>query len=81
MNAMKLVKYIGQPFCIMLYTSGIILAIKKKPIGLIGLITCHLSEYFIIGKKIESGIKGFLKCLAFGFTWWLPVKKEKEQNS
>ena len=80
MNIMKLIKYIGQPFCIVLYIGGIILTIKKKPIGLISLIACHLSEYFIIGKDVERGANGFFKCLAFGFTWWLPAKKEKEQN-
>lgn len=76
MNIMKLIKYIGQPFCILLYIAGIVLAVKKKPLALISLIACHLSEYFIIGRKVEGGIKGFFKCLGFGFTWWLPEKNK-----
>ena len=72
-----MIKYIGQPFCIVLYVACAILASKKKPIPLISLIVLHFSEYIIIGRKTESGIKGFLKCMAFGFTWWLPARKEK----
>ena len=74
---MKLIKYIGQPFCILLYIGSIVLTVKKKQAaGLIGLMLMHISEYFIIGRKVEQGIKGFFKCLAFGFTLWLPEKNK-----
>ena len=79
---MKLVKYIGQPFCILLYAAFIYLAVKGQPIPLIALFLMHLTEYFIIGRKTgkEKGENAFLaalKCLSFGFTWWLPLRKEK----
>ena len=50
------------------------------------LLALHVSEYFIIGGKIgeQAGIskgKSFLLCLAFGFTWWLPIKKAQDNNS
>ena len=77
---MKLVKYIGQPFCIVLYIVSAIMAVKKKFVPLIGLFTMHLSEYFIVGRKTGedngmSRISALLHCLAFGITWWLPLKK------
>lgn len=82
MNIMKLVKWIGQPFCAVLYAVGAVLAAKKKPLPLIALFLCHLTEYFIIGRKTGKEkalppIKALLCCLSFGFTWWLPLRKEK----
>lgn len=79
---MKLVKLIGQPVCLALYGVSAYLAAKKKPLSLIALFLCHLSEYFIIGQKTgrEKNIKpaaALFNCLAFGFTWWLPLKKGK----
>lgn len=78
----KLVKTIGQPLCIILYIASVIMAFKKKFAPLIALFTLHLAEYFIIGKKTgkENGISALsslLHCLAFGFTWWLPIRKDK----
>ena len=82
---MKLIKNIGQPFCILLYIISIIFAIKKKFLPLISLFTMHLCEFFIIGKKTGrknnmSTASSLLHCLAFGFTWWLPLKKQNEQK-
>lgn len=82
MNIMKLVKNLGQPGCAALYAVSAYFAAKKKPLPLILLFLCHLTEYFIIGKKTgkEKGENAFmsaLKCLSFGFTWWLPLRKEK----
>lgn len=79
---MKAVRLIGKPLCIILYIAGIYFAVKKQFVPLIALFVMHLSEYFIIGAKTakEFGIskgKGIANCLAFGFTWWLPVRKEK----
>lgn len=78
---MKLVKYIGQPFCIVLYIVSGVMAVKKRFAPLIGLFTMHLSEYFIVGRKTGedngmSRISALFHCLAFGFTWWLPLKKQ-----
>ena len=80
---MKLVSLIGKPVCVILYIAGIVLAVKKMFIPVAALFAMHLSEYFIIGRKtakqfgISAG-KGLLNCLAFGFTWWLPVRKSGE---
>lgn len=81
---MNLVGKIGKPFCIILYIAGVVLAVKKKFIPLIALFTMHLSEYFIIGRKTakeigDSELAGLGKCLAFGFTWWLPERSKNKQ--
>ncbi len=78
---MKLIKIIGQPFCILLYALSAYFAVKKKPLPLIILFAMHLSEYFIIGRKTgkEKGVspaKALINCLSFGFTWWLPLRKD-----
>lgn len=78
---MKLIKIIGQPVCIALYIVSVYFAVKKKFAPLIALFTMHLTEYFIIGRKTgeENGlskIRALLSCLAFGFTWWLPLRKK-----
>ena len=79
---MKLVKIIGQPLCIALYAVSGYFAFKKKFIPLISLFTMHLAEYFIIGRKTGkenemSASSALLHCLSFGFTWWLPLRKNK----
>ena len=81
---MKYVSLIGKPVCVVLYIAGIVLAVRKMFIPLAVLFAMHLTEYFIIGRKTakESGIsagKGLANCLAFGFTWWLPVRKPGEK--
>ena len=40
----------------------------------------HATEYATVGRKVaaENGLsvpEGLAQCLAFGFTWWLPIKK------
>ena len=80
---MKIIKYAGQPFCILLYIMAIYCAVVKTPIPLIALFVMHLSEYFIIGKKTgkEKELpqwKALVNCLLFGFTWWLPLRKSTE---
>ena len=82
---MKLIKNIGQPFCIILYIVSIYFAFKKKFVPLIGLFTMHLSEFFIIGRKVGesrglSRISSLIHCLAFGFTWWLPLKNSNNDE-
>ncbi len=52
----------------------------KITLPLLILLGLHLSEYFLVGRKVaeEAGLEkseGFFQCLAFGFTWWLPIKK------
>lgn len=76
-------KKIGKPVCAFLYAYFGYLAAKKKPLKLLILIGLHTYEYFTKGKKIaeEHGIDektALLNCLAFGFTWWLPIEKGRE---
>ena len=80
---MKLIRIIGQPFCILLYAVSAVMAFKKKFLPLISLFAMHLSEFFIIGKKTGeengyTGLQSLVRCLAFGFTWWLPLRKSDD---
>ena len=77
---LKLTKQFGKPVCVALYAAFAALAAKKKPIPLLVLFGLHAFEYFHVGRKVaeEQGLpaaEGLAKCLAFGFTWWLPIKK------
>ena len=77
----ELTKKIGKPICVLLYAFFAYLAAKKKPTMLLTLLMMHLSEYFTVAGKLakEKGIDqltAFANCLSFGFTWWLPIKKE-----
>ena len=71
---------------ISLYVTGIVLWIWKGFPYLFALILAlHCSEYFITARKIaaKAGIapgKAFLRCMLFGFTWWLPIKKQQDAD-
>ena len=57
------------------------LAARKKPVPLIVLFAMHLAETLTIGRKVakEKGVgaaEWIANCLAFGFTWWLPLRSE-----
>ncbi|MBO5495926.1 MAG: hypothetical protein J5967_00855 [Oscillospiraceae bacterium] len=76
----RLSRQFGKPVCVALYGAFAYLAAKKKPVPLLTLAAMHLTEYFVIGRKVaaEHGLgllEGFFQCLAFGYTWWLPLKK------
>jgi len=76
----RLSKQFGKPVCVLLYGAFAYLAAKKKPVPLLTLAVMHLTEYFVIGRKTaaEHGLgvlEGLCQCLAFGYTWWLPLKK------
>ena len=77
---LELTKKLGKPVCVALYAAFAALAAKKKPVPLIVLFLMHASEYAVIGRKVaeENGLsvpEGLAQCLAFGFTWWLPLRK------
>ncbi len=77
---LKLTKACGKPVCVALYAAFAALAAKKKPVPLLVLLAMHLTEYFVIGARTakEQGLsaaEGFAQCLAFGFTWWLPLRR------
>ena len=77
---LKLTKQFGKPICVGLYTRFAALAAKKKPLPLLILFLLHAMEYATTGRKVaaENGLsvpEGLAQCLAFGFTWWLPIKK------
>jgi hypothetical protein len=81
MMFLKVTKAFGKPICAVLYAVFAAMAAKKKPLPLAILLALHLMEYFTKGRWIaaEHGLspaEGFAQCLAFGFTWWLPLKKE-----
>ena len=75
----KLTKQYGKPICVLLYAVFAALAARAKPWPLLALIATHAAEYFLVAKKVadDNGIpqpEALAKCLAFGFTWWKPVK-------
>ena len=77
---LKITRQFGKPICVALYAAFAALAAKKKPIPLIILVLLHSGEYLHEGRKLaaEKGIgqlEALAQCLAFGFTWWLPLKK------
>ena len=77
---LKLTRQIGKPVCVMLYAFFSALAARKKPAPLLILFLMHAAEYLLIGRKVAeekhlSAGEGLLKCLCFGCTWWLPLKK------
>ena len=77
---LKITKQFGKPVCVGLYAWFAALAAKKKPLPLLILFLMHLTEYAAVGRKTaaENGFsvpEGLAQCLAFGFTWWLPLKK------
>ena len=74
-------KKYGKAICVVLYSVCAYYAAKKQPIPLIVLAAMHLTEFFTKANKIgtENGhgvVETFCNCLCFGFTWWLPIKKE-----
>ena len=55
-------------------------AARKKPLPLLILFGPHSCEYILVGRKVAEdhgipALEGLAKCLAFGFTWWLPIRK------
>lgn len=82
---LKFTKVFGKPICVVLYAVFTALAVKITVIPLAALLLMHFTEYLIIGRKVAKEnnmtiIDGFLECMCFGFTWWLPVKKASEGN-
>lgn len=76
---MKFTKKFGKPVCVILYAAFSALAAKGIWIPLAALGLMHFCEYFIaahkVAKKAEiDQVTAFVNCLAFGFTWWLPLK-------
>ena len=77
----KLTRQFGKPVCVLLYGAFAALAARKKPWPLLALAAAHAAEYFLIGRKVAAGngiprAEAAVQCLAFGFTWWLPIKKQ-----
>lgn len=78
---LKATKQFGKPVCVGIYAVFAALAMKKKPIPFLILLGLHASEYALIGRKVAEDkglarVEGLAQCLSFGFTWWLPLKKE-----
>ena len=82
---LKITKLIGKPICVLLYAVFGVLAVKKKPVPLLILFFLHATEYVTKGRKTaqEHGIgkaEALAKCLAFGFTWWLPISASEDSK-
>ena len=80
---LKLTKAFGKPICVCLYAAFAWLAAKKKPLPLLILFAMHLCETLTIGRKVAKDRavptpEWIAQCLAFGFTWWLPLRSEME---
>ena len=78
---LKLTKELGKPICVVLYAVFAWLAGKKKPLPLLILFGLHAGECLLKGRKVAERhglgrVEGLMQCLAFGFTWWLPLEKE-----
>ena len=77
---LKVTKAIGKPVCVVLYVLFGLLAVKKKPLPLLILVGLHTMEYFTTARAIAAAhgvgrLEALWKCLAFGFTWWLPLRE------
>ena len=77
---LEITRQFGKPVCAALYTAFAGLAMKKKPLPLLVLLLLHAFEYVTKGRRIAaehglSEVEGLAQCLAFGFTWWLPLEK------
>lgn len=73
----------GKVICVILYALFAYLCAKGIWIPLAALVLLHFSEYFIAAMNVAkkngiSQITAFVNCLAFGFTWWLPIKENKD---
>ena len=72
-------KQFGKPICVIPYAALSALAARKKPLPLLILIATHTVEYFVVARNlavehdISRGV-ALANCLAFGFTWWKPIK-------
>ena len=77
---LKLTRMFGKPICVLLYGVFGLLAGRRKPLPLLILFGLHAGEYLLKGRRLaaEKGLhplEGLAQCLAFGFTWWLPLEK------
>ena len=70
----------GKAICVLLYSLGSFCMAKKKPQPLLLLMSLHALAFLVIGWKVakDNAIPvsvAIPNCLAFGFTWWLPIKE------
>lgn len=78
---MTMTRQYGKPICVALYAVTSAMAARKRFSPLLSLLGMHAAEYWLIGKGVAEakGLtkgEGLAQCLAFGFTWWLPIKGE-----
>ena len=77
---LKFTEKFGKPVCVALYAAFSALAAKRiwQPLAALGLM--HFCEFFAAAIRVAKDnsidmFTAFVNCLAFGFTWWLPIKK------
>jgi uncharacterized BrkB/YihY/UPF0761 family membrane protein len=72
--------------CLILYVGTVILGVLTGMWWpLFFLAALHFVEFFIIGKKTGDAagiptVVSFITCMLFGFTWWLPLRKQRKQK-
>lgn len=76
----ELTKAYGKQICAGLYGVFAWLAARRRPLPLLILLALHTYEYFHIGRRIAAehglrAVEGLVNCLAYGFTWWLPLER------
>ena len=72
--------------CLVIYTGTVILGIVTGiwwPLFFI--VALHFVEFFVIGKKTGDAVgmpvlSAFIVCMLFGFTWWLPLRKQLKKK-
>lgn len=68
----------GKAVCVVLWARFAFLLAKRRPLPFLILLAMHAAEYYLKGREVaeENGIgdeEAVANCLAFGFTWWLPL--------
>lgn len=80
----QMLEFLG---CIILWLGSTLLAVvKKKPLPLLGLAALHGAETVTVGVKTgvkygKSKFHSIIMCMLYGFTWWLPMKKQMKEET
>lgn len=81
---LQFIEWVG---CLVLYIGGVLLTIiKKNPIVVYLLFLLHFSELLITGYKTgmkfgKKKIETVVNTIFFGFTWWLPLKRQIKKET
>ncbi len=79
--------FIAWFLCLVLWTLGVLWTIfKKSPVIVYFLFFLHLFELLVVGFKTGvkfgySKLETVINCIFYGFTWWLPLKKQIKKET